>query len=104
MDCAFCKIATHEKERTLRETEHVFAVLSNPRLMPGHTLVVPKRHVLKIAELGDQERKELFDMLVILEEKILTVFASGCDIRQHYRPFVAQDGYYKMNHLHFHLH
>jgi len=71
--------------------------------MPGHLLVVPKRHIEKISELNKNEQEELFKMIVEFQEKILRKVAPGCDIRQNYRPFQKQDGL-KVNHLHIHLH
>ncbi len=34
---------------------------------------------------------------------ILENFTKGCDLRQHYRPFI-KDSRVKVSHLHFHLH
>lgn len=102
MDCPFCNIITAHTERIIRETEHSFTVLSNPRLMEGHLLVIPKRHVEKFSELGNEERNDLFDEAILLEERILEEFSSGCDMSQHFRPFIAQSRL-KVNHLHIHL-
>jgi len=41
-------------------------------------------------------------MIIEFQEKILSKVASGCDIRQNYRPFQKQDSL-KINHLHIHL-
>ena len=86
----------------LKDGNFTRVIFSNPRLMPGHLLVVPKRHVEKISDLDEKERKELFEMIVEFQEKILSRIAPGCDIRQHYRPFQKQDNL-KINHLHIHL-
>lgn len=102
MNCPFCDILTKNTERIIRESKNTFVVLSNPRLVPGHLLVIPKRHVEKFSELTEAERGELFDEAVKLEEVILEKFASGCDMSQHFRPFIKQDRL-KINHLHIHL-
>ena len=102
MTCPFCEILETKRERIIRETPHVFAVLSSPRLMPGHMLVIPRRHTEKLSELNEEERKELFDTAIAIEERILAEFASGCDITQHYRPFISPSRL-KVNHLHVHL-
>lgn len=36
-----------EAHRVVRESRLSIVMLSNPRLMPGHTLVIPKRHIEK---------------------------------------------------------
>ena len=100
MECPFCSI-NDEKTRILKEYKYVRVIFSNPRLMPGHLLVIPKRHVEKISELNEKERKELFDVMIKYQEKILKHF-SGCDIRQNNRSFQKQ-GTLKVNHLHIHL-
>jgi len=75
---------------------------SDPRLMEGHLLVISKRHVEKPSELNSEERKEIFETAIYFQEKILKNIAPGCDMRQHYRPFIPQ-GNFKINHLHIHL-
>lgn len=102
MTCPFCNIITERTERIIHETEHAFVVLSNPRLMPGHMLVIPKKHVEKFSELSKEERADLFETAVLFQEKILEKLASGCDLSQHFRPFLKQDRL-KVNHLHIHL-
>jgi diadenosine tetraphosphate (Ap4A) HIT family hydrolase len=102
MECPFCNI-DKDKTRIIKEGKHVFVIFSNPRLMEGHLLVIPKRHVIKLSELDEEERKELFDTVIEFQEKILEKIASGCDIRQHCRPFQPQDNL-KLDHLHIHLH
>jgi diadenosine tetraphosphate (Ap4A) HIT family hydrolase len=99
MDCPFCKT---DKEKIIKEGKTVFVILSNPRLVKGHLLVIPKRHVERISELSEEERKELFKTVIEFQEKILSKFFPGCDIRQHYRPFQKQNNL-KINHLHVHL-
>jgi len=101
MDCPFCKI-DKKRTRIVKEGKSVLVVLSNPRLVDGHLLVMPKRHVEKLSQLENKEKEELFETLIEFQEKILSKFATGCDIRSNYRPFIKQ-GELKVNHLHFHL-
>lgn len=102
MDCPFCKIITEHTERIIRQTDISFTVLSNPRLMPGHLLVIPKKHVEKFSDLTKEERIDLFDEVIFLEDVMLKNVASGCDVSQHYRPFIVQNRL-KVNHLHIHI-
>lgn len=101
MDCPFCSIDV-KKTEIIQAGKNYYVALSNPRLVPGHLLVIPKRHIEKLSELNKKERQELFEAVIQLEEKILERYASGCDIRQHYRPFIKPN-WVKVNHLHFHL-
>lgn len=53
-------------------------------------------------ELTEEERKELFDTAIKYQEKILKKIASGCDIKQHNRPFIPENDL-KVDHVHIHL-
>jgi histidine triad (HIT) family protein len=100
-DCPFCDIVSQGRV-LLRETSLVVVILSNPRLMPGHTLVIPKRHVERMVELTSEERVEMLNTAIEMEERLLAAGAPGCDIRQHYRPFLPR-GAIKVNHVHIHV-
>ena len=101
MHCPFCNLEK-EKTRTVFQGENVFVVLSNPRLAEGHLLAIPRRHVERLSELDEKEKKELLDTAIQFQEKILSKVSSGCDVRQNYRPFI-KEGRLKVNHLHIHL-
>lgn len=99
--CPFCEI-DKTRTRVIQETPLALIILSNPRLMPGHTLVIPKRHVEKPSDFTEAERKGIFDTVLAMQDKIMSVFSSGCDIRQNCRPFMPQSRV-KVDHVHFHL-
>jgi diadenosine tetraphosphate (Ap4A) HIT family hydrolase len=101
-DCPFCEI-NRTRNRIVHETEHSLTLLSNPRLLPGHALVIPKRHIEQPWDLRPEELADIFKEIWRVEQKMLkTDLATGVDIRQNYRPFLAQ-GRLKVNHLHFHI-
>jgi len=60
-DCIFCKIGRGEigAERIL-ETEHTVAFLDIQPKSPGHSLVIPKTHVEKLADLEDGSVADVF--------------------------------------------
>ncbi len=97
-NCPFCD----PKDRVLKENEHALMLLSNPRKMPGHFLVIPKRHVEKTWELTKDELSAIFDLIFFIEKKIIGKLGDGCDIRQNYRPFLEQSKL-KVDHVHFHV-
>src|SRR3989344_8283078 len=100
-DCPFCTIAT-QQDRILKEGAYMYVIFSNPRIMPGHLLVIPKRHVTRLVEMTEEEKKELLDLLIEFEEKIITKLSAGCDIRQNYKPYV-DNSRTSVKHFHFHL-
>jgi diadenosine tetraphosphate (Ap4A) HIT family hydrolase len=101
MVCPFCKI-NELRNRIIKEKKYVFVTLSNPRLMSGHLLVIPKRHVEKLSELSEEERKELFDTAIEFQDKITSSISAGCDLSQHFRPFLPESDL-KVDHTHIHL-
>ncbi len=96
--CPFCNFG----DRVLKDNASAYVVLSNPRKVPGHFLIIPKRHVEKPWDLTMAEVQDIFKLIFFTEQRIIGKLGSGCDIRQNYRPFMPQDKL-KVNHLHFHV-
>lgn len=96
--CPFCDLS----ERVLKENDLAQVILSDPHKVPGHMLVIPKRHVEKPWDLTDKELKAIFDLIFFVEQRVIGKLGDGCDIRQNYRPFMAQSRL-KVNHVHFHV-
>jgi len=100
MDCVFCEI---EDERIVRESENTITILSNPYLMKGHSLVIPRTHVERLSELPQKVRYELVDEAMNMQELLMQRIQSpGCDLRQNYRPFLPNSKF-KVGHLHLHV-
>jgi diadenosine tetraphosphate (Ap4A) HIT family hydrolase len=97
-NCPFC----NPKDRILKENEHAAVILSNPRKVPGHFLVIPKRHVEKPWELEPQELQGIFELIFFVQQRIVGKLGDGVDVKQNYRPFLMQ-GRLKVNHVHFHV-
>ena len=100
-NCPFCNIDS-EISRVVYLTEHVVAMLSNPRLVPGHLLVMPRRHITKPWHMKDEETKAVYNVVLTYQQIIFNTIAPGCDVRQNFRPFIPQ-GRLKVDHVHFHL-
>ena len=98
INCPFCD----PLERVVNSNASAQMMLSDPRKVPGHTLVMPKRHVEKPWELTKQEVVDIFELISLAEQRIIGKLGSGCDIRQAYRPFLKQDAL-KVNHMTFHV-
>jgi histidine triad (HIT) family protein len=101
-ECPFCQIQS-EPERIIKRAELTTVFLSNPRLMEGHTLVVPNRHIEEPWQLTEAELKEIFQCIFDIEKHLLLAdVGAGFDIRQNYRPFLQQSQL-KIDHVHFHI-
>jgi ATP adenylyltransferase len=101
MTCPFCKI-NEDQTKILKSNNTTFVALSNPRMIPGHLLIIPKRHVEKLSELTEEEKNEIINTVIEFQEKIFLKISSGCDLRINYHPFQKQSRF-KIDHLHIHL-
>ncbi len=97
-DCSFCNLGN----RVLKQNSQAVLFLSNPRKMPGHFLVSPKRHVEKPWELTNEELGGIFELITFTQKRIINSLATGCDVRQNYRPFLQQSRL-KVDHVHYHV-
>ncbi len=96
-DCPFCQLGP----RVLRENENANLFLSDPRKVKGHFLVTPKRHVEAPWELNEEELKNIFELVFLVQEKLTKEFG-GSDLKQNCRPFMKQ-GRIKVDHVHYHV-
>lgn len=97
-DCPFCV----SDERVLKSNKLAQVILSNPRKVPGHVLVNPKRHVEKPWELAPEEITDIFELIAFVQQKFVGKLGDGCNVRQNYLPFIDQNNV-KVDHVHFHV-
>jgi diadenosine tetraphosphate (Ap4A) HIT family hydrolase len=96
--CPFCE----PKGRVLRENNLAYVLLSNPRKVEGHFLVIPKRHVEVPTEITDEEIVDVFKLVKFIQGKIIGVLGEGTMVRQNYMPYVP-DNKFKVAHMHYHV-
>ena len=98
--CVFCDM---DEEYIVRESQNIITILSNPYLVKGHSLVMPRDHFERLKELPKWLRHELIDEATVVQNLLMErLGAPGCDLKQNYRPFLPP-GRLKVNHLHFHV-
>ncbi|MEI6731901.1 MAG: HIT domain-containing protein [archaeon] len=61
-DCAFCGMAEKPK-RWAGATSEFYMLFDRFPVNPGHLLLIPKRHVVRLEELRDSERTDLFEAI-----------------------------------------
>jgi diadenosine tetraphosphate (Ap4A) HIT family hydrolase len=59
--CPFCSLPA---ERFVLESVHAVVIRDAFPVSPGHTLVIPRRHVASFFEITDAERVDLMSLLV----------------------------------------
>lgn len=68
-DCPFCNI-NNAKDDIVWESKHSIAILDRYPVSPGHTLVIPKRHIKSYFDLTQDEVDELWDTVKNVKETI----------------------------------
>ncbi|WP_349643644.1 HIT family protein [Bacillus wiedmannii] len=75
MECLGCKLANEEEEiYKVYEDEYVTCFLDHEPFYSGHTLTVPKQHVVEVDELDDIVAKSIMDASKIITKAIKALY------------------------------
>lgn len=66
-DCAFCSLPTSS---VLDENASAFSFLDSFPISPGHTLVVPKRHVGSLFDLSVEEIADVWQLVRVVRDRL----------------------------------
>lgn len=98
-ECAFCTL-TEIQSRKITENKLAWAFPTNIPIVPGHTLVCPKRCVESFDQLTDEELISLFALLRDIKTALSTAFeASGFNYAWNEGSLAGQS----VPHLHLHV-
>jgi diadenosine tetraphosphate (Ap4A) HIT family hydrolase len=67
--CSFCTI---NPARIIVVTDYAMAIIDGFPISPGHTLIIPKRHIASLFEATAVEREALFDLLADMRKSLMT--------------------------------
>ena len=100
-DCPFCQIVNGAiPARTVYEDEDVLAFLDANPLARGHTLVVPKNHHRRVADVPGDDRDAVFEALGRLASPVqAAVDADGLNVGMNDGGAAGQE----VPHVHGHL-
>ncbi|MFH1456832.1 MAG: HIT family protein [Patescibacteria group bacterium] len=101
-NCLFCKFIKHEIPVCIvYEDDQVLAFLDIHPSSPGHTMVIPKKHVLNLFELSQEETGELFEQVkkIALHIKSSELQPAGFNIGVNHWRAAGQE----IEHLHVHI-
>jgi diadenosine tetraphosphate (Ap4A) HIT family hydrolase len=95
--CPFCN---RDQSKVLMANDHAFAFLDGFPVTPGHSLIVPKRHISSFFEATKQEQAAMFDLVAQMRELLLAERSpDGFNIGINDGPAAGQT----VMHLHIHL-
>lgn len=97
MICPFCQI---EKSRVVIENEHAFVIYDGYPISPGHSLIIPKRHIASFFEAKQEEQVSLLELLNQMQLNLIEAFKpDGFNIGINVGEAAGQT----VMHLHIHL-
>jgi diadenosine tetraphosphate (Ap4A) HIT family hydrolase len=95
--CAFCHL---DPARIIAANDHAFAILDGYPISPGHTLIIPTRHIGSLFEATEEERAAMFALLAEMREQSLREWRpAGFNIGINEGEVAGQT----VMHLHIHL-
>ncbi|EOG8709118.1 HIT family protein [Bacillus cereus] len=75
MECLGCRLAGgEEKIYKVYEDDYVTCFLDHAPFYPGHTLIVPKQHIVEVDELDDVVAKAIMDASKLIAKAIKIVY------------------------------
>lgn len=95
--CVFCKLPA---DRIIGQNEHVFWIFDAHPVTPGHSLIIPKRHIGSLFEATPAEQTAIFELLERAREHVTQSHApTGYNISIDEGIVAGQ----AQSHLHVHL-
>jgi diadenosine tetraphosphate (Ap4A) HIT family hydrolase len=95
--CPFC---TMPADRLIESNRHAFAVLDGFPVSPGHTLVVSRRHVADVFDLGESE---IADMVGLIRSARLRLDRERSPTGYNVGVNVGADAGQTVMHVHIHV-
>lgn len=75
MECLGCKLANEEEKiYKIYEDDYVTCFLDHEPFYTGHTLIVPKQHVVEVDELDDVVAKSIMDASKLIAKAIKVLY------------------------------
>ncbi|MHB9147100.1 MAG: HIT family protein [Candidatus Amoebophilus sp.] len=104
--CAFCNTMVLERQK-FYEDDRIIALYTYKPILPGHCLIIPKRHIERFEELADEEIMQMGQVIkkvnqaakqvfktssyILLQKNGLEVGQSVPHVHFHYVPRVSED-------------
>jgi diadenosine tetraphosphate (Ap4A) HIT family hydrolase len=97
LPCPFCSLI---EDRVVLDNAYAIAIRDGFPVSPGHTLIIPKRHVASFFEITDAERNDLMSLLAAARDDLEREFQpASYNVGINDGPAAGQT----VPHLHIHL-
>lgn len=101
-ECIFCKIVDKKiPSKIVFENDYVLAFHDISPMAPVHILVIPKKHITSLNDVGDNNIEYISKCMLAIKEiaKITKIAEDGYRVVSN----VGEDGGQVIKHLHFHI-
>ena len=101
-DCIFCKIIKKEiPSKIVYEDDELIAFEDIAPLAPVHVLIVPKKHIVAVTDLNEENSKFVSNVYLVANK----IAEMKCIKDKGFRVTVncGEDGGQVVKHIHFHL-
>ena len=75
-ECAFCNTAVLDYQK-FYEDDLVMVLYTHKPIMPGHSLIIPKRHVERFEQLSEEEALQIFQVIKKVDMAVQKVFGTS---------------------------
>ena len=100
MNCIFCKIINKEiPSYKIYEDEYTYAFLDIAKDADGHTLVIPKKHVVDIMDADSETLKDVIEGIKAVTDYYVSLGYDGVNVMNASGEAAEQSVF----HLHFHI-
>ena len=99
-DCIFCKIINKQESSEILYENDKFIVVKdiNPKA-PVHLLIIPKKHIPSVKEVGQEDKELLGELILVARELAEQKGLKGYKLMIN----VGREGGQIIDHLHLHL-
>ncbi len=68
--CSFCRILETKSEPIIAENDYAFAIYDQTPATEGHTLIIPKDHIVSLFDCPSKTIQEMFNLMFAVKDKI----------------------------------
>lgn len=99
-DCIFCKITNKEMDSEIVfENDKVIVIKDIKPKAPIHLLIIPKKHIPSVKEVGQEDKELLGELILVARELAEQKGLKGYKLMIN----VGREGGQIIDHLHLHL-
>lgn len=85
-DCYFCRVSIGQADPFIFKNHSFVSIFDTNPVNPGHALVIPRRHVVSVFDLNEEEQSDYFDAI-----KSVKSIIESTDLKKLYTEMKTRD-------------